>query len=155
MNVNFMNPFLQAAIQVIQRETGIQATRGDLALGKSSYTGQDITTLLNIIGDIRGVVLYGMDMSMALQLIGAMLGNPHEEFDDLAQSGIAELGNVITGSATTLLAQAGYTCNISTPTIIVGRGTMISTLDFQRLVVPLHTDFGDMEINLALREESG
>jgi chemotaxis protein CheX len=154
MSVNFMNPFLTAATEVLQSEAGVVVNRGELTLHRSSYTTADITTLLSIVGDVKGVVLFSMDMSMGLKLVSAMLGQTQEEFNDLAQSGIAELGNVITGSATTLLAQAGYACTISVPTLIVGRGTMISTLDFQRLVVPLHTEIGTMQIHLALRENA-
>ncbi|MEZ4637729.1 MAG: chemotaxis protein CheX [Caldilineaceae bacterium] len=134
-------------------EVGLQVRRGDLTLQNSAYTTSSITTLLSMVGAVRGVVLYGMDQPMALKLVSTMLGQEQEEFDDLAQSGIAEMGNVITGLAATYLTEAGYTCNISVPTVISGSGTMISTLDFRRLVVPLHTDFGDMSIHLALRED--
>ena len=77
--------------------------------------------------------------------------NP-SEFDRLAQSGIAELGNVITGQASRRLAEAGFQADISPPTLVMGKGTLISTLDFQRLMVPLRTPLGDLQINLALRE---
>ncbi|MCB0114297.1 MAG: chemotaxis protein CheX [Caldilineaceae bacterium] len=152
-NVNFLNPFLRAVQEVLQMEVGLQVRRGDLTLQNSAYTTSSITTLLSMVGAVRGVVLYGMDQPMALKLVSTMLGQEQEEFDDLAQSGIAEMGNVITGLAATYLTEAGYTCNISVPTVISGSGTMISTLDFRRLVVPLHTDFGDMSIHLALRED--
>src|SRR5688572_26357817 len=118
MNVNLMNPFLRAAKEVLEQETGLQVSRGDLSLQRSCYTGTDITTLLSVMGDVRGVVLYGIDEPMALQLVSTMLGQPQELFDELAQSGIAELGNVITGLATTGLGEAGYRCNISVPTLI-------------------------------------
>lgn len=152
-NVNFMNPFLRAVQEVLHQEVGLAVHRGDLALQNSAYTTSSVTTLLSIVGAVRGVVLYGMDQTMALKLVSTMLGQDQEEFDDLAQSGIAEMGNVITGLAATYLTEAGYTCNISVPTVITGTGTMISTLDFRRLVVPLHTDFGTMSIHLALRED--
>jgi chemotaxis protein CheX len=74
------------------------------------------------------------------------------EFDDLARSGVAELGNVITGQATIKLSQAGYASQISPPTIIEGRDIEISTLDFQRVVVPLNTDVGLVTVHLGLRE---
>jgi chemotaxis protein CheX len=80
-----------------------------------------------------------------------MMGEQLAEFDELAQSGIAELGNVISGQAATRLSQTGVNVQISVPTLILGRGATISTLDFQRLVVPLETAMGTMEIHLALR----
>ena len=92
---------------------------------------------------------------MALAMVSLMLGEEQAVFDELAQSGIAEMGNVITGVVTTYLAEAGYRCSISVPTLIVGKGMMLSTLDFKRMVVPLTTTLGNMSIHIALREDAG
>lgn len=155
MSVNFLNPFLNAAKSVLAAEIGAQVNRGTVTLETNCYTPQDVTVLLSVVGDIHGVVLYSMDIGMALAMVSHMLGQKQEEFDDLAQSGIAEMGNVITGVVTTYLAEAGYHCSISVPTLIIGRGTMLSTLDFKRVVIPLSTDMGYMFIHIALREDSG
>ncbi|RMH46431.1 MAG: chemotaxis protein CheX [Gammaproteobacteria bacterium] len=152
MRANFMNPFLKAAQSVLATEVGAEVKRGDVTLESNCYTPEDVTVLLSVVGDVQGIVMYGMGIPMALALISQMLGEEHQEFDDLAQSGIAEMGNVITGIATTHLAEAGYQCSISVPTLVVGRNTMLSTLDFKRLVVPLLTDYGPLSIHLALRE---
>ena len=80
-----------------------------------------------------------------------MMGQEFPEFDALAQSGIAEIGNVITGRAAVLLAEAGFPSDLAPPMLLVGRGTMISTLDVQRLVIPLETDLGKIEIQVALK----
>lgn len=153
MSVNFMNPFLKAAKTVLATEVGATVSRGDVALENDCYTPSDVTVLLSVVGDVRGVVLYSMSTEMALNMVSTMLGQEMQEFDELAQSGIAEMGNVITGIATTHLAEAGYRCSISVPTLIVGRGTMLSTLDFKRLVVPLKTSIGNLSIHIALRED--
>ncbi len=154
MSTTLLNAFLKATAEVLQTEAGLSIRRGEISLQDSSQTSTDITTLLNIVGDVRGVVLFGMDIPMALQIISKMLGYPHPEFDDLAQSGIAELGNVIAGIATMHLAQAGYNCDISVPTLIIGHNVMVSTLDLQRLVIPLHTEMGTLEVHLALKERA-
>jgi chemotaxis protein CheX len=80
-----------------------------------------------------------------------MMGQEFAEFDDLAQSGIAEIGNVITGRAAVLLAEAGFTSDLTPPMLLLGRGTMINTLDMQRLIIPLETEFGAIEIQVALK----
>jgi len=154
LSVNFLNPFLNAAKSVLASEIGAQVNRGVVTLETTSLTPQDVTVLLSIVGDIRGVVLYSMDIGMALAMVSQMLGEKQEKFDDLAQSGIAELGNLITGMVTTYLAEAGYHCSISVPTLIIGRGTILSTLDLKRVVIPLSTEMGRMSIHIALREDS-
>ena len=93
-------------------------------------------------------------MQTGKALAAAMMGQEFETFDSLAQSGIAELGNVITGRASIKLAEAGFQADISPPTLIQGKAVTISTLDFSRLVVPLTTDLGELTVHLALREHA-
>lgn len=152
MNVKFLNPFIEAVIEVLKAECQVEVTRGNLSLQKSAMTSEDITVLISLIGQVQGVVLYSMSISTGLGLVSRVLGQEFTKFDSLAQSGVAELGNVITGRATVKLSQAGYSSNISPPTLIEGKGVSISTLDFSRVVVPLTTDLGPVVTHLALRE---
>ena len=157
MNVSFLNPFVEAAFQVLEAEVGVKAERGELSLERSACTSNDVTVMISMVGQVRGVVLYGISEKTGIEIVSRILGQRFDEFDELAQSGIGELGNVITGQASQRLAAAGLEAQISPPTLVMGKGTLISTLDFQRLVVPLRTEVGDVIIHLALREsnESG
>ena len=84
-------------------------------------------------------------------MVSRMMGQDFDEFDALAQSGIAEIGNVITGRAAVSLSEAGFPSDLAPPMLLVGRNTMISTLDVQRLVIPIETDLGKVEIQVALK----
>ena len=102
-----------------------------------------------------------MNPRQALELLDAALVIDHPvmvatrldrgALDALAQSGIAEIGNVITGRAAVLLSEAGFPSDLAPPMLLIGRGTMISTLDVQRLVIPMETEFGNIEIQAALK----
>ncbi len=152
MNVQFLNPFIEAAYSVLETEVGIVAKRGQLCLGRSAATADDITVLISMVGQVNGVVMYSLDESTGINIVSRILGQPFTDFDTLAQSGIGELGNVITGQAGRRLAEAGFEAKISPPTMVMGKGTLISTLDFERLQVPLETEIGMIQIHLALRE---
>ncbi len=152
MNVKFLNPFVDAASEVLQMECQVASTRGNLTLQKTSMTTDDITVLISLIGQIQGVALYGLSNQTCLGLVSRMMGQEFIELDSLAQSGVAELGNVITGRATVKFSQAGFSATISPPTLIQGKGLNISTLDFARIVIPLTTEVGDIIVHLALRE---
>jgi len=58
MNVNFLNPFVDAAVEVLQAEVDVAATKGLLDLQKSALTTDDITVLIHLVGQVHGVVLY-------------------------------------------------------------------------------------------------
>lgn len=152
MNVKFLNPFVEAADSVLRVETQINLKRGTLGLEKEPYVTNDVTVIISLVGRVDGTVFYSMSEATALELASAILGEPLEEFGALAQSGIAELGNVITGQASIKLSEAGYEATISPPTLLRGAGAIINTLDYPRLVVPLIWDKGSITIHLALRE---
>lgn len=152
MNVKFLNPFVDAAAEVLMAEAKVTITKGNLTLQKSALTTDDVTVLINLVGQVQGVVLFGISEVVGIKLVSKMMGQNFDNFDNLAQSGIAELGNVISGRATVMLSDAGYQSTISPPTMITGKGVQISTLDFPRIVVPLTCEFGEIVIHLALRE---
>ena len=151
MKVEFVNPFIKAATEVLDAELGVESQRGTLRLHKSSLTTDEVTAVVGVTGDVRGIVLYSMSESTALGIVSKLLGQDVHEFDALAQSGIGELGNVITGRAGVLLAEAGFASNITPPAVVIGKGTMITTLDLNRLVFPLQTPVGELEIQVVLK----
>lgn len=152
MRVEFVNPFVAAAYYVLEMETQAPIDKGELRLETSHYTTNDVTTIIGVVGRVSGTVIYGLTERVAKQLASGMLGQRIPIFDKMAESAVAELGNMITGRASALLEDAGYHCKITPPTLIIGRGTIISTTPFQRLVVPLVTKYGELTIAVALKE---
>lgn len=152
MNVEFLNPFVEAAYEVLQFEADCKTRRGGLHLEKLAYITDDVTVIISLVGEVEGMVFYSMSESTAIKLASSILGESFKSFDGLAQSGIAELGNVITGRASVKLSKSNYHANISPPTLLLGRGGKISTLDVPRIMVPLEGDSITLTIHLALRQ---
>lgn len=152
MNVKFLNPFLEAIFEVLKAETGCTVTKGDLQLEKGAYITDDVTVIIALVGAVEGMVMYSLGFNTANCLVSKMMGDQITEFTSLVQSGVAELGNVITGRASVKLSTSGFEATISPPTLIIGKGSQISTLDFPRLVVQLGSECGPMTVQLALRE---
>lgn len=152
MNVKFLNPFIISAHDILLREVRETVQRGELRLENGPHQTDDVTVILSLIGALDGTVFFSMSKDAAILFASAIMGEKFDAFDELAQSGIAEMGNVITGQASMRLAEAGYEANISTPALIIGRGASISTLEHPRLVVPLVTALGALTIQLSLRE---
>lgn len=154
MEAKFLNAFTQSAVDVLTAEVGGTVERGQVTLERSGYATNDVNVILTVVGRLRGVVIYSMSRATALTIVSQIIGQPLTEFDELAQSGVGELGNVMTGRASTLLASMGYPAQLSVPTLVIGQA-MISLLDFHRVVVPLVCQYGHLEVHLALREENG
>jgi len=151
MKVSFMSPFVDGATQVMESETGITFSRGALNVVRSPHTTHEVTVMLGVGGEsVNGLVMYNLSRETAMALASRMVGEPFEELSELAQSAVAELGNMITGLAATKLAEVGYPATITPPALILGKGCTISTLDVLRLVVPLESSIGSIEIQIGL-----
>ncbi len=151
MRAEFINPFVTAGIQVLESVIGAAPQPGQLAVRSATFTTQQVSIVIGVTGAVEGQVVYGLSLVTSTKIAAAMSSIPVMTFDEFASSSVAELGNMISGHATTLLSNAGYDCQITPPTLIRGPNIEICTAT-PALVVPLHTDFGKIEINVALRE---
>ena len=155
IRADFVNPFVKAAHDVLRSELRIQDLgRGDLALQSSSYTSDEVTVMVGVVGELQGVVLYGMSERTAKNMVSAMLDEIYPVFDRTVESAIAELGNVVTGAASQELELAGFSCRLTPPMVVSGRGAIISTVSIQRLVVPIICPLGSLTIHVALRDHA-
>ncbi len=153
MNGKVIERFVNSGRQVLSTELGTPVGVGQLSAEKDNYLTKDVTALVGVTGDLRGMVIFGLSIEVALGLVSAMMGGQEfTEMDAVAESGIAELGNVVVGSSVTSLAELGYKCGITPPAVILGKNTVISTPNMHRLVFPLQTPGGIIEMQLALRE---
>jgi chemotaxis protein CheX len=151
MKVEFINPFIKAAISVTEMVLGNQPTKGDLAMQPSTFASHQCNIVCGVTGQVQGQVIYGMAMVVADKIASTMLGQPIKVFDQLAASAIAELGNMISGNAMSLLSEAGFICDITPPTIIQGSSVKISTVSIPAIVVPLHLTQGEISITVGLQ----
>ncbi|MCG9896052.1 MAG: chemotaxis protein CheX, partial [Fimbriimonadaceae bacterium] len=153
MKAEHITPFVSASLSVIETLTGAKPQRGQLTARPSIFTTQQVNIVCGIPGQVEGQVIYGMSIVTADKMASKMLGAPVVTFDQLAASAIAELGNMISGNAMTLLAGQGVSCDITPPTIVKGSNVKISTLDIPALVIPLRVEgVGDLEINVSMQE---
>jgi chemotaxis protein CheX len=152
MKVQLVNPFVTAAVTVLSEETGQPVQRGGIQLEVDPYTTEDVTALIGISGEVRGSMFLSMSETTALCILSTLLGQPFEQFDSLAQSGIAELANVVAGTAATALAVTGTQSTITPPLMIIGAGARLSAVDIQRIAVPLTTSCGIVKVHVGLRD---
>lgn len=153
MKVEYVMPFVQASMSVMQQVIQVTPERGQLSARPEVFTSQQLNIVCGITGDVEGQVIYGMSLTTADKIASAMIGTPVVSFDQLAASAIAELGNMISGNSMTLLASQGFKCDITPPTIVKGTNVKISTFQIPTLVIPLRVaGLGEIEINVCLKE---
>jgi chemotaxis protein CheX len=144
-------PFLLAAKGVLEQELGGAVGRGRVSMEKGDFAAGEVTAVVGVTGSLSGAIMYRMSEATALAIVGQMMGRKFDELDALARSGVGELGNVMTGRAGVLLERAGVKAQIAPPMLIVGRGGVMSSLDIPRLLVPLETRAGGIDLQIALK----
>jgi chemotaxis protein CheX len=154
MRADVAQPFLLAAKGVLEQELGGDVGRGQVTVEKGDFAAGEVTAVVGVTGTLSGAVMYRMSEATALAIVSQMMGQKFRELDTLARSGVGELGNVITGRAGVLLERSGIVADIAPPMLIVGRGGIMSSLDIPRLVVPLDTRAGAIDLQIALKSGS-
>lgn len=156
MKADYLNPFISAATDVLEQFIpDIEIERGELNATSSPLETLGVAVYIGISGELEGRVIYDMDRQTAVDLASAMNGEDLPGMNELVRSTLQELGNVISGNATTNLRQEAdsKTIDITPPSMIVGADTEISDSVEQSLIqVPLKTNYGTLIINLAVRE---
>ena len=152
MRADVAQPFLLAAKDVLEQELGGDVGRGRVAVERGDFEAGEVTAVVGVTGALSGAIMYRMSEATALAVVSKMMGQQFTELDALARSGVGELGNVITGRAGVLLERAGIVADIAPPMLIVGRGGVMSSLDIARLVVPLETRAGAIDLQIALKK---
>ena len=151
MKNDLIQVFIGAAREVLAQEMGEPIEAGRPKLQGGAYEAGDVTVVIGLGGDIQGAVIVSMATRTALDYVSRVMGDSLDELDELAQSGIGELANVIAGRAGVKLQEKGHDVVIAPPTIIVGRGSRLSTLAAPRLLIPVETPLGLIELQLAAK----
>ena len=152
MKAEHINPFVKAAYSVLEAALGVKTEKGELSVRADGTTSQQCTTVTGITGALRGTVMYGMALATADKIASLMLGQPVRTFDQLAASAVAELANMITGNALTELAELGFVCDISPPSIVRGSNVRITATAEKTIVIPILFDGTGIELCLSLKE---
>ena len=145
-------PFIEASAKVLGQECGQKVEKGKVYRVRSPQTSAQISVLIAVTGSVTGLVVYSMSRQTAMGLAGVMMGEQLEELDEIGQSAIAEIANMITGQAGIMLESQGFSSDMSPPVLLIGSGSTIATFNLTRLVVPLVMELGEFHVDLAIKE---
>ena len=82
-----------------------------------------------------------------------MMGMPIENFDDMAQSAISEMSNMLTATAATNLAGMGLEVDISTPSLSIGQNFQVKISDTNYLTVEMDLAGHLVELDIAVEQQ--
>lgn len=155
MRVEYINPFVEAAFNVLKEVLNVDVKRGDLYLKSTSMTIMGVAALVGLAGDVEGRVLFDMTKETALSIAGTMNGEKFTALDEMAKATIQELANMITAQAVTNLHGLGFKFDLTPPALFSGENMEIANREVEALIVPMELGVhGKIEINVAIRERA-
>ena len=160
MRVEYINPFVETSYRVLKEVLGgIDVKRGEPSLKSVAMPVMGVAALVGLAGDVEGRVLFDMSFQTALNVASKMNGETITQFDDLAKATISELANLITAQAVTKLHDLGFKFDLTPPTLFAGEKMEIAALpgsaqNVEALIVPLISECGEIELNVAIRERA-
>ena len=150
MDVSIINRILNSFTDIMPQLGFTNIKIGEVVLRGKCIESPGVIVIIGIIGDIQGNIIYSMDGENAKKIASVMMmGSEIKEFDNIAQSAVSELINMLTAKAVTNLSDRGIVADISTPTLIYGK--FITNANKEKVVnVVLEINGVNIEVNMAL-----
>lgn len=151
MRIEFISPFVEAALSVLGTILESPASKGEMTLETGLARRECFSVSFGLTGDIEGTVLFDTKEETAIEIAGAMNGCRFESMEPLVLDSMAELVNMIIGNSVALLNEKGFNFNLTPPSILWGRDMKMLPINLETLKVPLHSVKGDMTISISMR----
>ena len=151
MKADLINPFLSATSGILAQLNINDIRMGKRAIKEMMFVNLDVTSVISLVGTLRGNISLSCSETTTKGLISAMMmGMPVETIDSVARSGFGEFTNMVAGNAVSTLAEADYQVDITPPSIITGKNVYFIISQVKTIAVTLNTGVGDIEINIGL-----
>ncbi|WP_378954484.1 chemotaxis protein CheX [Pelosinus sp. sgz500959] len=151
MDSKIVKPFIDAVISILPMLGLVDIKRGNMMVKDKLITTNDVTILIGLSQEIRGNLAYGLSDECARNIASTMMGGiPIPQFDEMAQSAISELVNMVTANAAINLENLGKKINISPPTVVTGENITVRISQVQTLAIEFLTSAGRIELNVGL-----
>lgn len=154
MDVNHINPVLESFNNILP-QLGLNNIKKNGISVKGKYIKSlGVVIIIGIIGDVKGNIIYGMSIDTAKKIASIMMmGRAVENFDELSQSAISELVNMLTANVAMNFSNDNINVDISTPTLIEGEFMASSNAD-KVLCVEMSIDGMIIEVNISLEKNT-
>lgn len=154
MVVNYINPIIASFENVMPQLGFSDVRRKDVSIKGRLIESPGVVIIIGLMGDIKGNIIYSMVTEDAKKIASTMMmGMPVNDFDEMAQSAISELVNMLTANVATNFAEENITINISTPTLV--HGEFVANASSDKVVcVPMDVNGIMIEANISLEKNT-
>ena len=152
MRVEYINPFVKAAYSIMCEFLGEdRVSREKIYLKKHNLQQvMGLVAVIGLTGQAEGRVLLDMEEDTALNIANEINGEEFSEINEMVQSTIQEIANMVAGRAITELQGMGFTFDITPPAIFIGKQMRLAHSSREILILPLDTELGMVDFNISI-----
>ena len=150
MKAEFINPFLNAILDVLSKMAQIEATPGKPYLKKERTSMGDVSGLIGLTGNqMKGSLAISFTEPVIFQVAENMLGEKVNSINDVVTDLVGEITNMVTGGAKRTLSEMGYDFDLAIPGVVAGKDHIITHKTHgQTIILPFRTDKGEFFVEI-------
>lgn len=149
MDVNLINPFIEATLNVLETMASTKAQNGKPYLKKDEVARGDVSGVIGMTGETKGTVSVSFTEKSILAIVSNMLGEEIKELNEEIKDAVGEITNMISGQARQKLEEFGRPLKAAIPTVIMGKNHTITHVTTHPIIaIPFSTDDGEFTIEV-------
>lgn len=153
MNVEYINPFIDATLNVLKTMSRTEAMPGKPYLKKDQKALGDVSAVIGLTGEANGTISISFPEQSIAAVVSRMFGEPVSELEGELADAVGEISNMISGQARQQLEKTGKLLHGSIPSVIVGKNHQISHFTtYPVIAVPFETPEGGFTIEVCIEE---
>jgi len=153
VDAKIINPFLEAAVNVLKTMAMVEAKPGKPFLKKDSKAFGDVSGIIGITGDAQGSMSISFEAPAICAVVANLFGNEVKEVNDEVKDAVGEMTNMICGDARRRLEGQGVSLQAGTPTVVAGKDHSVTHINTgPMLAVPFSTPNGRFVVEVAFND---
>ena len=150
MDVKYINPFIEASIDVLKSFFNEEISIGKVGIKPIEFNKDTRVILIGMTGNVKGQIFLGFGHDIACEVVGTMMGKPVNELDEIGESALAELGNIIIGNTSTIFSKRGIKTDITPPAVATG-SMKFDIKETPHVYIPILIGEREIEMHIALK----
>lgn len=151
MKVKYINPFLNASVNLFKEYMGFSAKAGSPYVLGDPQDLSEVSGIIGLAGETVGAVVLSFSRETAIAMVSKMENHSYTALSAEVIDGVGELINIIAGNAKRDLSD--FRIEISLPGVITGTTYRIHWPDGIPVVcIPFESEVGPFSVNVSLRD---
>jgi len=153
LNVDYINPFIEATTNTFQTMCSLTPTRERVFLKGDGEETYGVSGIIGLGGEATGAVVLNLPEKVAMGVVSKFVGEDFSAITSGVVDGVGELTNIIAGDAKNRLIQKGYKFEIGLPRIVTGRNYITAqNKNVPCLVVSFTSELGNFCLEVSLKK---